>query len=353
MHRHCEPRLCGVKQSSVHFMDCFVTRHMNMDGFLAMTPRDNSRPCTKNLGIFIWHRHNRPMPETDHATANTAEKLLLKAKHGLFMVPAHDMVVGRSLVKYGEVHESEWHLVKPFVPRGGVVVDAGTHLGTFLVPFAHHVGPQGKVIGFEPQPFIHECLMATIMLNKLGNVTVHPCCVGNETRKVEITAPDYQQEGNYSGLPFTESGYDEVRFSGDKIHTRIVRLDDVFEEPRLDFLKIDVEGMERDVLLGGQKHIMQHRPVIFLENNRRDKSPALVQTLFDMNYRLWWHTGMFFNPENHLGCAENIYGVMSNTNMLCLPVERGDGGVPKTLIECKSPAEHVIDQDGKITPSFG
>ena len=53
----------------------------------------------------------------------------------------------------------------------------------------------------------------------------------------------------------------------------VVRLDDFYDQPRLDFIEIDVEGMEADVLRGAAALIRRHKPVIYAENDRPEKSP--------------------------------------------------------------------------------
>lgn len=280
-------------------------------------------------------------------------KTLLRTKHGYFLVLNHDILISTSLMKYGELSEYEWDLMKPFIKPEMVVVDAGTHLGTFLVPFAHRVGPKGKVIGFEPQPVIHECLMTAIMLNKVGhNTQIHHCCIGNSNEELVIDEPDYDHVGQFAGLTFNEKGYNEAKMSNKKIKTHVVRLDDVFKEPRFDFLKIDVEGMENDVLLGGTTVIKKFRPVMFIENCRRAKSPELMQTIFNLGYRAWWHTGRLFKIDNFNKSDENLFGNRCNTNVLCIPKERGDGEVPKGLIECTDIHHNVIAENGQITPSI-
>lgn len=280
-------------------------------------------------------------------------KTLLRTRHGYFLVLNHDILISVSLMKYGELCELEWQLMKPFIQPGMVVVDAGTHLGTFLVPFARRVGPRGKVIGFEPQPVIHECLMTAIALNKVtDNTLVHPCCIGNSNQTLNIPEPDYDHVGQFAGLPFNEAGYDEAKMSQRSITTNVVRLDDVLSEPRFDFLKIDVEGMERDVLLGGATIIKQFKPVMFIENCRPKKSAELMQTIFDLGYRAWWHTGRLYNPDNFNKDPENLFGQRCNTNMLCIPRERGVAEVPKGLIECTDIHHSIIAENGQITPSF-
>lgn len=282
-----------------------------------------------------------------------AGKTLLRTKHGYFLALNHDILISMSLMKYGELSEYEWDIMKPFIKPEMVVVDAGSHLGTYLVPFARRVGPKGKVIGFEPQPVIHESLMTAIMLNKVEhNTQVYHCCIGNSNEELVIDEPDYNHVGQFAGLTFAEKGYSEAKMSNKQIKTRVVRLDDIFKEPRFDFLKIDVEGMEKDVLLGGANVIKKFKPVMFIENCRRAKSPELMQTIFDLGYRAWWHTGRFYRPDNFNKCEENVFGQRCNTNVLCIPRERGDAEVPKGLIECTDIHHNVIDENGQITPSI-
>ncbi len=284
-------------------------------------------------------------------------KTLLRTRHGYFLAINHDLLVSVSLMKYGELCELEWNLMKPFIKPGMVVVDAGSHLGTFLVPFARRVGPSGKVIGFEPQPVIFESLKTAVMLNKLSsNTELHHACIGNSTGTLAIEEPDYNHIGHFGGVPFAEEGYDQISRTHKIIHAKVERLDDVFKESRLDFLKIDVEGMERDVLLGGAETIRTFHPVMFVENCRPKKSAELMQTIFDLGYRAWWHTGRLFNPDNHSRCDENVFGNRCNTNVLCLPRAYCDTEFPKGfpwgLGECVDAHHTIMQENGQIIPSI-
>src|ERR1043166_3916451 len=182
-------------------------------------------------------------------------RILVKGRHGYFMVIDNDLMVSLAMRFYGEHGEMEWHFLKRFFKPGFVALDIGAHLGTFTVPFARAVGQTGKVIAFEPQPFIHECLQATILLNKLPNVILRRTCVGNAAGLLEIAEPDYNQAGNFSGLPFGEDTFTQVLFTEKRISAPCVRLDDTFNESRLDFIKLDIEGMELDALKGAEKLI--------------------------------------------------------------------------------------------------
>jgi FkbM family methyltransferase len=293
-----------------------------------------------------------PLPTAPAPTSPPLEKMLVKARHGMFVVIPEDLIVSLSLLYYGEYHEHEWQFVRRFLNVSQVIVDAGANLGTFTVPFSKTVGTYGKVISFEPQPVIHGCLKETIALNKLENVDLHRKCLGSEPGEIEIYEPDYTKPGNFSGLPFREITYNEVHFTQNLIRTPVVTLDSILNGSRMDFLKIDVEGMEIDVLKGGEQAIAKHKPVIYTENNRPLKSPALISFLQKHGYKMWWHTGVFFNPHNFARRDDNIYGVMSNINMICLPPGANETLIPQGMRPVTGPDDHVVMGDGRVIPSF-
>jgi hypothetical protein len=96
---------------------------------------------------------------------------------------------------------------------------------------------------------------------------------------------------------------------------------DRYALPALRLLKIDVEGMEREVLLGARQTIVKHRPILYVENDRKDNSPALIRLIEELGYRAYWHSPRLFNAQNFFGHAENVFSNVASLNMLCLPNE--------------------------------
>ena len=81
-------------------------------------------------------------------------------------------------------------------------------------------------------------------------------------------------------------------------------------------LKADVEGMELDVMRGAAQTLSRFRPLLYLENDRREKSPALLEHLLGLGYRLYWHLPPMYNPRNYYGNANNVFPHIVSVNLL-------------------------------------
>lgn len=80
-----------------------------------------------------------------------------------------------------------------------------------------------------------------------------------------------------------------------------MRLDDFYDQPRLDFLKIDVEGMEAEVLHGAEGLLRRHRPLIYAENERAEPERDLVALRRSHGYRPYPHRPPLYSPANYAG----------------------------------------------------
>jgi hypothetical protein len=97
---------------------------------------------------------------------------------------------------------------------------------------------------------------------------------------------------------------------------------DSFGLTRLDFLKVDVEGMELQVLRGAADTLRRTRPILYVENDRADRSQALMDHIVSLGYDLWWHFPAMFNPHNFAAEPSDIFPGIVSVNLLCVPSER-------------------------------
>jgi FkbM family methyltransferase len=237
---------------------------------------------------------------------------LKQCRHGQLLFLNGDQYVGRSLQLYGEFSELEANLFEQIVRPGNTVVEIGANIGTHTVHLAQLVGPGGKILAFEPQRVIFQILCANIALNALFNVHTYHAGVGSSAGHLQVPPMNYADGGNFGGLSLTNAAIGET--------VPIVRLDDM-SLPSLSLLKVDVEGMEYQVLDGARKTIAQHRPLMYVENDRKEKSAALIGLLIELGYTMYWHLPKLYNPANFAGNAEDIFPGIVSVNLLCIPKE--------------------------------
>lgn len=238
-----------------------------------------------------------------------------RTRHGHLIYNANDVYAGRGLAKYGEHHEATIELFRQLCGEGQTVVDVGANIGNFTVALAAIVGPGGRVHAFEPQRAMFHILCGNVAINNLANVACHPAGVGATAGHLWLPEIDYTKPDNFGGVPLSDGGRG--------VRVPVVTLDGVLGGlAACHFVKIDVEGMERDVLVGGERLIRTHRPILHVENHRPEKSPAVIRTLLAYDYRLFWHFSPLFNPDNAAGDRENIFGELMTIDLVCIPRER-------------------------------
>jgi FkbM family methyltransferase len=235
----------------------------------------------------------------------------------------HDIYIGRSLELYGEYSLGEIQLFEQIVHAGDVVIEVGANIGAHTLRLAQLAGPSGRVHAFEPQRIIFQTLCANLALNSITNTHCYLQGVGSATGELPIPPLDYESPNNFGGLALgADSPHLRSATDPSVEVVPLVMLDQVFASlPRLRFLKIDVEGMEPDVLQGGRELILRTRPVLYVENDRPAKSETLVASLRALGYDLYWHTPLLYNPANYFGNRENVFGGTISVNVFGVPSE--------------------------------
>jgi FkbM family methyltransferase len=239
---------------------------------------------------------------------------IVAAKHGYFLYNKNDLFIGRSLERYSEWCEPGLDIFLQCVARGGTVLDVGANIGTHTVALAKKVGPNGRVIAFEPQRMIYQNLCANVSLNRLTNVDCLQKGVGEGNSVFHVPVLD----------PETQQNFGAFEISGFKIGepVEIVTIDSLSLEA-CSLIKVDVEGMEKDVLMGASDTIRQYRPLMFVENNNLEKSEELINIIFAMDYTAWWVIADYFRPLNFFANEENVFPTSApSADLFCVPAEQ-------------------------------
>jgi FkbM family methyltransferase len=235
---------------------------------------------------------------------------LLQARHGWMLVNELDMYVGRSFDLYGEFSQGEVDMFDALVQDEHIVVEVGANIGAHTVPLAKRAA---AVLAFEPQRLVFQTLCANVALNGLRNVRTIHAAVGAQPGMTVIPDLDPDVEQNFGCLPATGHEHGE--------QTMVAPLD-AYYLPRVDLIKIDVEGMELEVLKGAAGMIERYRPLLYVEDDREENREALRAHITGLGYRFEEHKPLLFNPDNHAGNAENVFGQVLSSNLICYPAQQ-------------------------------
>jgi len=236
-------------------------------------------------------------------------------RHGEMLYNIHDVYIGRSLDLYGEYSEGEIDLFRRILHPGQTVVEVGANIGPHTLFFARQVGPTGAVLAFEPQRIVFQTLCANLALNSLTNVDCRQQAVGSAAGTIVVPPIDYRREANFGGLALGGHARGE--------RVPLVTIDGL-DLGRCDLLKLDVEGMEQAALEGATDTLARLKPVLYVENDRPDKSADLIRCLDTLGYAMYWHTPPLFNPRNFFDNPRNVFVNIISRNMLCVHRSRSD-----------------------------
>jgi FkbM family methyltransferase len=187
----------------------------------------------------------------------------------LFLPFRNDLIEQTIIVKKTFFEASELNIVRQFIPENTVYVDIGANIGNHLIFFGLFTSSK-KIYGFEPNSEIFPILVENVKLNNLEQKTIlKQVAIGSEKSKGKLVGSSDKTHIAYTdkGVCVCETG-------------NILPLDLVVEE-KIGFMKIDVEGMELDVVKGSLNRISSDKPIIFIES---DKIEKVIELLNPKNY---------------------------------------------------------------------
>jgi len=165
------------------------------------------------------------------------------------------------LMRSGKLERHEAKSMQKYVKAGDTVIEVGGHIGFFTLLLADLVGPLGTVHVFEPDKINFQVLCRNVETNKFVTVQAHQMVVANQNGETIFFRSIINTGDNRI---WNDPGEDGI-WPRSKVKT--VRLDDALPNgTNPSFMKIDAQGCELDVLLGGIETIRrQKRLVIDLE----------------------------------------------------------------------------------------
>ena len=246
-------------------------------------------------------------------------KHVLKTIHGvqLLIDPSVDKGVELSLYETGTYEKGTIQLLNEFLKSGSTFLDIGANIGLMSSIASKIVGASGKVLAVEANPKTIEILQHNLALNKAENVSIFPFALGSEKGSATLFENWNVNRGGASLLSQDQQ---------EGIEVPVEKLDDIFENDKIDLIKIDVEGFELEVLKGGIELLKKQLPVLIIEvsQQRENEVGVTPKEIADFvrslgNYKLYKQKGTKERRSNLVEITSD--GELPNhDNIICIPV---------------------------------
>lgn len=259
------------------------------------------------VGTTSWDRHLRDVPRGPHA----------------FVLPFFDTNIGHWVKQHGSMNPLQSYEMQSLLQAGDTVIDVGANLGCYTVPLAERVGPWGKVIAFEPFRWLSQMVSANVAINGLSNVWVLPVGLSTGFSRAEARPPQLRFFSSPGGMKMSQQtdgmrneesmqlydwdsppeiittvSLDEVLFGESHVLLGAPPVNDV----RL--IKIDVEGMEKEVIAGAAQVVQRFRPIIWTENVAYFSSNGQDTSLLALMEQLEYTCAKAQNAPNDVVCTD-------------------------------------------------
>jgi FkbM family methyltransferase len=178
---------------------------------------------------------------------------------------------------FGRWEPREMQLIGKILTAGGVAYDLGANFGMYTLFLARLVGPSGKVFAFEPLPGNITELTANVKLNGLVNVTIVPMAAARSSGMMSFVRSHSTASGH---LLRGQRSEDVMQVQATSLDDFVLR--DGQQPP--DFIKVDVEGAEGDVLAGGLETVRRYRPAMLVELHNPEADLAVGTLLQQLGY---------------------------------------------------------------------
>jgi FkbM family methyltransferase len=209
----------------------------------------------------------------------------VRIKVGNYLLLFHPTALSTILWYDATSRSEDAEFIQAFLRAGETYIDVGANIGVTVIPAAIAVGDSGKVIAFEPHPKTVKYLRENILLNKLNNIEVQNCALG------DVRGTAY----------FTNKSSDDMNkvVSTDESNIQVpISLLDSFTEKcdQISLLKVDAEGYEKFVLAGAAQSMAKVECIYFEvdEQNFLEfgySSQDLLRQVMALGFSIWRRNG--------------------------------------------------------------
>jgi FkbM family methyltransferase len=195
-------------------------------------------------------------------------------------------------------HEDD--IIERFLPKqGDIVVDIGAHMGRYTIISSKRVGANGKVVAIEAHPSNFEMLKSNIKLNQLTNVIPLNYAAYSKETKIKLYLPEVESGYTIYNTIMSNRARTEDKFVEVSANTLdyLLQLNEITD---VNWVKIDVEGAEFEVLKGASNVLSKSKDIaLLIEVHGKDTYEPIIESLRSYNFKIDFEK-TYENGEKHI-----------------------------------------------------
>ncbi len=170
-------------------------------------------------------------------------KIMKKVQGSKMLLDLNDLGIGRELALYGVHEKNSTEEVKRVIKPGMKILELGANIGYYALIETKLAGPTGHLYAVEPSPYNFDLLKRNLDLNNIRNADLHQAAFGEKRGKVKFYM--YDRSNLSSFIKREDMGMETTEIDVD-----MITLDDFLKLKTADFIRMDVEGYELEILKG-------------------------------------------------------------------------------------------------------
>lgn len=164
-----------------------------------------------------------------------------------------------------------------FVEKFDLAIDVGANVGFFSTRLAKIFK---QVQSFEPADKNYSCLKENVKF--FNNIKIYKFAIGDKEEELDLELP----KDNPNCGAFSFKDFKHIKEGKNVERVKVVTLDSLSLDPNL--IKIDTQGFEKNVLIGGLETIKRSTPIILAEVGKKGPTKELLDVLSPLGYEIVW-----------------------------------------------------------------
>ena len=170
-------------------------------------------------------------------------KIIKKVQGSKMILDLNDIGISRELAIYGVHEKNSTGEVKKIITQGMRILEVGANIGYYALLETSLAGSDGHLYAMEPSPYNFDLLTNNLKLNGLKNYDLYKVAAGSQEGKAKFLL---------SGRSNLSTFIEREDLTGEEVDVEVVKLDNFLQGKKVDFIRMDVEGYELEILKGAE-----------------------------------------------------------------------------------------------------